>query len=83
MRRKRFAAPPFLFLGAAFFLHRFGGERERGWDTKEWERERGREVQKIFRFAKLQFYFGTKSDWGERESERERGIERVCVCVCA
>ena len=63
--------------------------RERGWDTKEWERERGREVQKIFRFAKLQFYFGTKSDWGEREkerereSEREREIERVCVCVCA
>ena len=42
-------------------------EREGGWDTKEWERERGREVQKIFRFAKLQFYFGTKSDWGERE----------------
>ena len=74
MRRKRFAAPPFLFLGAAFFLHRFGGERERGVGTLK--SGRGREVQKIFRFAKLQFYFGTKSDWGERERRRERVREK-------
>ena len=58
-------------------------ERERGVGTLK--SGRGREGERCRKSFDLQNCNSTlvQSQTGERESERERGIERVCVCVCA
>ena len=86
MRHKRFAAPPFLFLGAAYFLHRFGGERERGAGTLK--SGRGREGERCRKSFDLQNCNSTlvQSQTGERERRRDRVREKEreteCVFVC-